>query len=46
MKKVTLLTIDDQIPEDDETLLIYIVPDTNGFRIAQPSVDNGRMVGI
>lgn len=44
MKRVMLYTIDDQIPEDDETLLVYIVPETDGVRVAQPSTDNGRQV--
>ena len=44
MKKVTIYTIDDQTPEDDETLLVYIVPETTGVRIAKPSTDNGRKV--
>ncbi len=34
--------MDDQIPEDDETLLVYIVPQTEGVRVAQPSLDNAR----
>ena len=44
MKKVTIYTIDDQTPEDDETLLVYIVPETTGVRVAKPSTDNGRKV--
>ena len=44
MNKVTIYTIDDQTPEDDETLLVYIVPETTGVRIAKPSTDNGRKV--
>ena len=44
MKKVTVYTIDDQTPEDDETLLVYIVPETTGVRVAKPSTDNGRKV--
>ena len=44
MKKITIYTIDDQIPEDDETLLVYIVPETTGVRVARPSTDNGRKV--
>ncbi len=41
-KRVVLYTVDDQIPEDDETLLVYIVPQTEGVRVAQPSLDNAR----
>ena len=44
MKKITFYTVDDQIPEDDETLVVYIVPRTDGVRVAQPSTDNGRKV--
>ncbi len=43
-KEVTLYIRDDEIPEDDETLLVELVPDTDGVRVARPSTDDGRKV--
>ena len=44
LKRIEILTLDDETPEDDETLLVYIVPETSGVRVARPSTDNGRKV--
>ena len=41
---VRVFILDDRNPEDDEVFFVYLVSRTEGVRIAQPSIDNGRKV--
>ncbi len=45
-KRVTLTILDDLLPEDNEELFVYLLPQTEGVRVAQPALDNGRMVSV
>ncbi len=42
-KRVTLTILDDLLPEDNEELFVYLLPQTEGVRVAQPALNNGRM---
>ena len=41
---MTLYTMDDTAPEDDEEIYVYISPQTEGVRVAMPDMDDDRMV--
>ena len=41
---VILYITDDTVPEDDESIFVYIQSQTKGARIAQPSTDAGLKV--
>ena len=43
-KTVSLTILDDVQAEDDEEVFLYLIPRTDGVRVAEPSRDNGRSV--
>lgn len=44
-KTVTLTILDDTEAEDDEVVFVYLIAKTDGVRVAQPNIDNGKYVG-